>query len=172
VSFTITGLHSPGLGTENLSGNSFSANLGSASQQVLHYAEESNFTVTFASPIADLYVYDDFWRPEAGADYDFSQPIAILSGNSAATVAGGANLDATGPNSFLTGIVELTNVTSFTVTQNFSDPAAQDLDFAGTAAAVAAPEPGSVTLVTLGAGALLIRRRQSRASHSEVSPRA
>ena len=142
VSFTITGLHSPGLGTENLSGNSFSANLGSASQQVLHYAEESNFSVTFATAIPVLYLYDASWRPENTVSYNFSQAIQILSGNATAAVVGGDDLAANSPNFFLNGILELTNVSGFTVSQTFSDPGAQLLDFATPSSISAVPEPG------------------------------
>jgi hypothetical protein len=158
VSFTITGLDNAGLTTADLSGGYFSAYPGSSSQQALTYAEESNYTVTFATPIAVLYVYQDYWRPEDLADYDFSQAISIASGDSNTTVVGGTDLDATNYNNFINGVVELTNVTSFTVTQNFSDVSYQNLDFAGTAG-VATPEPGSLAVVTLGVAALLLRRR-------------
>jgi hypothetical protein len=147
-----------GLTTADLSGSSFSANPGSSSQQSLAYAEESNYTVTFAAPIATLYVYQDFWRPEDLADYDFSQPISIASGDSSTTVVGGTSLDATNFNGFINGVVELTNVSSFTVTQNFSDVSFQNLDFAGTAG-VATPEPGSLPVLTLGVAGLLLWRR-------------
>jgi hypothetical protein len=95
VSFTVTNLTNPTLSNENLSGTDFSANPGSASQASLIYAGESNFTVAFASSIAVLYVYEDFWHPYNLAHYDFSQPITILSGNSDTTLVGGTNLDAT-----------------------------------------------------------------------------
>jgi hypothetical protein len=162
VSFTVSGLTNPGLTTSNLSGGSFSANPGGSSQQSIHYAEKSNFTVTFSSPIPILYVYDYDWRPEDLADYNFGQAIEILSGNSNAAVVGGTSFDATNFNSFLNGIIELTNVTSFTVTQNSNDPSAQDLDFA--TQALAAPEPDSLALLTLGlvVAALLLPRRLRR----------
>ncbi len=161
VSFSMTGLNSAVLTTANLSTASFSANPGSSSQQALQYAQKSNYTVTFAAPIATLYVYDDFWRPENLATYSFSQAIQILSGNATATVQSGDDLVATSPNSFLNGIIELTNVTSFSVSSNFSDPSAQILDFAGTPAVLTGvPEPGSAALLIVGAAALLLRRRR------------
>jgi hypothetical protein len=159
VSFTITGLSNPSTTeTANLSGGNFSAGPGGSSQQVLAYAEKSNFTVTFASTIPDLYLYGAFWRPEDLADYSFTQPISILSGFTTATVNNGTDLVATNPDSFLNGIVELTNVTSFTVTPNFSDPSAQQLDFAAPV-----PEPGSFGLLALGAACLLFVRKFAKA---------
>jgi len=159
VNFTISGLTNAKLNTANLSGGSFSIP-GGSSQQSLLYAEESNFTVTFSSPIPVLYVYDYDWRPEDLANFDFSQAIQILSGNSNASVVGGTSFDATNFNSFLNGIIELTNVTSFTVTQNFHDPSGQALDFA-TPALATAPEPDSLALWTLAllVAPLLIARR-------------
>ena len=150
VSFSMTGLTNALLTTANLSTGFFSANPGSSSQQALQYAQKSNYTVTFAAPISVLYVYDDFWRPEDLATYSFSQAIQILSGNATATVQSGDDLVATSPNSFLDVIVELTNVTSFTVTSNFSDPSAQILDFAGQPAILTGvPEPGSSALMAV-----------------------
>jgi hypothetical protein len=69
------------------------------------------------------------------AHYNFSQAIQILSGNSSASVVGGTSFDAASYNFFLNGIIELTNASSFTVTQNFTDHGAQDLDLATTLAA-------------------------------------
>jgi len=163
----MTGLNNALITTANLSSANFSANPGSSSQQALQYAQKSNYTVTFASPIATLYVYDDFWRPESLATYTFSQAIQILSGNATATVQSGDDFVATSPNSFLDGIIELTNVTSFTVSSNFSDPSAQILDFAGTPAVLTGvPEPGSSALMAVAAAALLFRRRLAAIRHA------
>ena len=104
VSFSMKGLNNNALlTTASLSGGSFSANPGSSTQQTLQYAAGSNYTVTFAAPIAVLYVYDASWRPENLATYSFSQGIQILSGNANATVQLGDDFVATNNHSVLMG---------------------------------------------------------------------
>lgn len=67
----------------------------SASQEVLDYSFDQNWTATFGSPVANLMLYCRAWRGANNGsidpptfDYEFDQPFTILTGFDDAIVSG------------------------------------------------------------------------------------
>ncbi|WP_394796228.1 PEP-CTERM sorting domain-containing protein [Armatimonas sp.] len=164
VNFGVSGFNNPTLVAYDLSGASYSAAPGSASQQSLDYSTSSSWTVTFASPISNLNLYSAFWRGTLSGGpnpttYTFNQPISVASGMAGATVVG--NLLTVPDSGFASGILNFASpVTTLSVTTSGTFGQVQALNFS-TSVSSSAPEPGTLALLALGmVGGIVARRRK------------
>ena len=150
----------------NLSGSDFSAAPGSSSEEILDYRTNSDWTVTFDSPVDNLLLYPVFWRGTSagGPDpvtYTFNQSFTILSGLTNASVNGNTlEVPTTGFNS---GIIQFDDpVTSLTLQTSATETNFQALTFA-----VEETQPipfeaeGTMGLVALGGFFWYRKRKQA-----------
>jgi hypothetical protein len=157
VPFTITSLTSPSLPTANLSGSNYSADPGSASQQVLQHGSANDWTITFNSAIPALEVYAVSWRP---ASYSYSLTPTIASGLANGSIAGNTlTVDTSG---FGNGIITFNNVTTLSLNTSFTGGGLQQLQFAVPGSNI--PEPATALLVAGPLAFLLWRRRGGSAN--------
>lgn len=68
ISFTVTGFGNPALNNADLSSSDYSAAPLNSNQQLISYANESNWTITFDSPIKNLRLYISSWRRGSGVN--------------------------------------------------------------------------------------------------------
>jgi hypothetical protein len=155
VNFTMTGLTVSFIGsTYDLSGSEYSAAPGSTMQESLDYQGDSSWTVTFDSPVNDLNVYSIFWRTNG---YTLDKSFAIASGMSNTTTLGNT---ITTNDGFTNGIIRIPGSTSSLTVSVPGGNSFQALNFSLGSASSAAPEPGTLALLALGGGLVIIKRRR------------
>ncbi|WP_309712023.1 PEP-CTERM sorting domain-containing protein [Armatimonas sp.] len=166
VNIGVSGFNNPTLVAYDLSGASYSAAPGSASQQSLDYSTSSSWTVTFASPISNLNLYIVSWRGNLSGGpnpttYTFNQTISVASGMAGATVAGNLlTVPDSGLASLASGILNFASpVTTLSVTTSGTFGQVQALNFS-TSVSSSAPEPGTLAFLALGGTLVLVRRRR------------
>ncbi len=127
VSFTISGVTAGSINTINLTGTAYSTGPLSTVQEYLAYGENSEWSITFASPIPNLRLYLIFWRP--GQDY-------IFSGSSTPTILSARLFSLNGnaltvqSSSLGEGIIEFPgNTTTLSLSHVFSDTSFMGLTF-------------------------------------------
>jgi hypothetical protein len=157
--FAVTGFADQFLTSSDLSGSNYSAAPLSSDQQITTYDASGNWTVTFASPITNLLLYDVFWRGNnsGGPDptiYTFSQPFSRLSGLTNALISGNT-IGIPLASNFGSGILQFSGTfTTLSVTTTATTSSNQGLTF-GLIVPNAIPEPstlllGGLALVLLG----------------------
>lgn len=135
--------------------------------QMVQYAENSNWTATFAQPVNNLLLYVIGWRgqqsfdPDDPSTYTFDRPFTVLSGLEDVSVSGNTLTipDTGGSNGYHSGIIQFSGpVTSISVVADIpmNGGHGQVLTFATDAAAV--PEPSTIGLTCVGAILLMLHR--------------
>lgn len=110
IPFTLSNLNSPSVVNYNLSSPGFSSAPLSNSQPCLDYAYNSNWSITFDTPIENLRLYCKYWRDMT---VSFNHPFTILSGTNVQSPSGNI-LNTT---SYSDAIIEFSNpVTTLTLT--------------------------------------------------------
>ena len=181
VSFNTTGFSSgvfDVLQTQNFSGADFSA-APVGVVQALAYSANVSWSVTFSSPVTNLYLIVDAWRGiynftgvDPTSTYTFNLPFSVASGLSGASVSGNTlSLPDFGASSseggFFNGVLLFTGpVTTLSVSAAAPNPGGQDLTFVTSSSTV--PEPSSMLLMSVGAIAsiLFILRRKGKPTNA------
>jgi len=109
IPFVITNLNGTSFSSWDYTGSDFSVAPLSANQRSSEYQGESDWTITFNTPISNLRVYARWWRTD---NYIFSQSFTLLSG-SGFTISGDTLITSGWGN----GIIEFVGpITSLSVT--------------------------------------------------------
>ncbi len=163
--FTFTA-GNPYLTTADLSGANYTAFPLSATQEVVGYDGNSDWTVDFSDPVSGVLLYLVWWRGVDGRgpatySYTFSAPFTIVSGGAGVTQVGNTLQI---PNSIWgNGILRFSGpLASLSVDSNYPDSSRQVLTLA---ADVAVPEPSTLAIAGLAGlmiGLAAIRRRSLR----------
>jgi len=115
-----------------------------ANQEALGYGFQSDWTVTFDSPLPKLFIYVDSWRL---GDYQFSQNFTIVDGfNAGSIINSGTTLSL--PSGFHDGILEfLGPITTLSIAIDGDSASQTEITFAtipepaGAASTLIAPPP-------------------------------
>ena len=162
VAFTFTGGNS--LSTANLGGVGFTGYEQVGKPTVVEVFNNALWSVSFASPITNLYLYDRSWR--GGPIYTFSNNFTVVVGNETA-IANSPTLTLPGQFfDFQDGVLQFAGPISALSISNVSgaDGGRILLTFGADAAAAPVPEPGTLALWAAGVGMLAGLGAKRRAS--------